>query len=108
MPESWPRPLPETAAHSSQRERTAMEAERDVVAMLKLDFMKDKLGEVYEGIITGVVQFGFFVQLREYFVERLVHVSTLIDDYYHYPWRSFTACGASGGNARTGSETWSK
>jgi ribonuclease R len=52
--------------------------------MLKLEFMKDKLGEVYEGIITGVTQFGFFVQLREYFVEGLVHVSTLDDDYYHY------------------------
>ena len=61
-----------------------MEAERDVIAMLKLEFMKDKLGEVYEGIITGVTQFGFFVQLREYFVEGLVHVSTLDDDYYHY------------------------
>ncbi|OGW47950.1 MAG: ribonuclease R [Nitrospirae bacterium GWC2_57_9] len=76
--------LPEMAAHSSKRERTAMEAERDVIAMLKLEFMKDKLGEVYEGIITGVTQFGFFVQLREYFVEGLVHVSTLDDDYYHY------------------------
>jgi ribonuclease R len=42
------------------------------------------VGEVYEGIITGVVQFGFFVQLRELFVEGLVHVSTLTDDYYHY------------------------
>jgi len=76
--------LPEAATHCSLRERTAMEAERDVVAMLKIEFMKDKLGEVYEGIITGVTQFGFFVQLRELFVEGLVHVSTLTDDYYHY------------------------
>jgi ribonuclease R len=76
--------LPEAATHCSQRERKAMEAERDVVTMLKLRFMEDKVGEVYEGIITGVVQFGFFVQLRELFVEGLVHVSTLTDDYYHY------------------------
>ncbi len=76
--------LPETAAHCSLRERTAMEAERDVITMLKLRFMEDKLGEVYEGIITGVVQFGFFVQLRDLFVEGLVHVSTLADDFYHY------------------------
>jgi ribonuclease R len=76
--------LPESAEHCSLRERTAMEAERDVIAMLKLEFMKDKLGEVYDGIITGVVQFGLFVQLRELFVEGLVHVSTLTDDYYHY------------------------
>jgi ribonuclease R len=76
--------LPDAAAHCSLRERTAMEAERDVVTMLKLEFMKDKLGEVYDGIITGVVQFGLFVQLRELFVEGLVHVSMLADDYYHY------------------------
>jgi ribonuclease R len=76
--------LPEAAAHCSLRERTAMEAERDVVAMLKLEFMKDKLGEVYDGIVTGVMQFGLFVQLREFFDEGLVHVSTLTDDYYHY------------------------
>jgi ribonuclease R len=76
--------LPEAAAHCSLRERTAMEAERDVITMLKLEFMKDKLGEVYDGVITGVVQFGLFIQLRELFVEGLVHVSTLADDYYHY------------------------
>jgi ribonuclease R len=76
--------LPDAAAHCSLRERTAMEAERDVVTMLKLEFMKDKLGEVYDGIITGVAQFGLFVQLRELFVEGLVHVSMLADDYYHY------------------------
>ncbi len=76
--------LPEAAAHCSRRERVAMEAERDVVAVLKVRFMEDKLGEVYDGTITGVTPFGFFVQLRELFVEGLVHVSTLADDYYHY------------------------
>jgi len=82
--ESLAEKLPEAAAHCSQRERKAMEAERDVITVLKLRFMEDKLGKVYDGIITGVVQFGFFVQLRELFVEGLVHVSTLTDDYYHY------------------------
>ncbi len=76
--------LPEAAAHCSARERTAMEAERDVIALLKIEYMKDKLGEVYDGIVTGVAQFGMFVQLRDLFVEGLVHVSTLADDYYHY------------------------
>ena len=61
-----------------------MEAERDVIAMLKVRFMEDKLGETYDGIITGVTQFGLFVQLRELFVEGLVHVSSLKDDFYHY------------------------
>ncbi len=72
------------AEHCSKRERIAMEAERDVITMLKLEFMKDKVGEVYDGIITGVLQFGFFVQLRDLFAEGLVHVSSLNDGYYHY------------------------
>ncbi len=76
--------LPGAAAHCSERERDSMEAERDVVAMLKTAFMADKLGEVFDGTITGVTNFGFFVQLRELFVEGMVHVSTLGDDYYHY------------------------
>jgi ribonuclease R len=76
--------LPPAAVHCSQRERLAMEAERDVIAMLKVRFMEDKLGETYDGIITGVTQFGLFVQLRELFVEGLVHVSSLKDDFYHY------------------------
>jgi len=76
--------LPDTAIHCSSRERIAMEAERDVITLLKLRFMEDKIGDVFDGIITGTTQFGFFVQLRELFVEGLVHVSTLTDDYYHY------------------------
>jgi ribonuclease R len=76
--------LPAAAIHCSSRERTAMEAERDVITMLKLRYMEDKLGEVFDGIITGVAQFGFFVQLRGLFVEGLVHISTLTDDYYQY------------------------
>lgn len=76
--------LPEAAEHCSRRERTSMDAERDVIQMLKLEFMRDKVGETYDGIITGVVAFGFFVQLTDFFVEGLVHVSTLADDYYHF------------------------
>jgi ribonuclease R len=76
--------LPASAVHCSTRERLAMDAERDVIAMLKVRFMEDKLGEVYDGIITGVTQFGLFIQLRDLFVEGLVHVTTLKDDYYQY------------------------
>ncbi len=72
------------ATHCSERERAAMEAERDVVAMLKVRFMQDKIGEVYDGTITGVTNFGLFVQLKEFFVEGLIHISTLGDDYYHF------------------------
>ncbi len=85
--------LPGVAEHCSRRERVAMEAERDVITMLKIEFMKDKVGEVFDGIITGVLQFGFFVQLNELFVEGLVHVSSLSDDYYHYVEKQHTLRG---------------
>lgn len=75
--------LPEIAAHSSEKERAADDAEREVVNSLKVRFMKDKVGEEYEGIISGVTSYGFFVQLKEIFIEGLVHVSTLRDDYYN-------------------------
>ncbi len=74
--------LPDIAGHTSGRERKAMEAEREIVDLKKAQFMKDKVGERYEGFISGVTSFGVFVELKEYFVEGLVHVSTLLDDYY--------------------------
>jgi ribonuclease R len=76
--------LPEIATHSSERERVAMEAEREVVSLKKAEFMEDKTGEVFDGFITGVAPFGFFVEPRDYMVEGLVHVSRLEDDYYTY------------------------
>ena len=51
--------LPETAKHSSERERIAMEAERDVVNLFKINFMKEHIDEVYTGYISGVTAFGF-------------------------------------------------
>ncbi len=69
---------------TSTRERRAMEAEREIVSFLKTGFMVDKVGETYSGFITGVTSFGFFVELEELFVEGLVHVTSLHDDYYHY------------------------
>lgn len=69
--------------HSSLQERRAMEAERDSVDLKKVEYMKDKIGKVFTGIINGVTNFGFFVEL-ENLVEGLVHVEDLKDDYYHY------------------------
>lgn len=74
--------LSEVAEHTSKRERVAMEAERDVVEMKKLQFMQHRIGEEFDGYITGVTAFGFFVELKELFVEGLVHISTLVDDQY--------------------------
>ncbi|MBI3753069.1 MAG: ribonuclease R [Deltaproteobacteria bacterium] len=82
--ERWERSLPEIAGHTSNRERNAMEAEREIVDLKKCQFMMDKVGEVYNGIISGVTGFGFFVEIEEYFVEGLVHVANLKDDYYTF------------------------
>jgi ribonuclease R len=72
------------AEHTSKRERVAMEAERDIVELKKIQFMQQHLGEEFDGFITGVTGFGFFVELEELFVEGLVHISTLDDDLYSY------------------------
>lgn len=76
--------LGEVAEQTSKRERVAMEAERDVVEMKKLQFMQKHVGEQFAGYITGVTNFGFFVELEELFVEGLVHISTLTDDLYNH------------------------
>jgi ribonuclease R len=75
--------LPEIAGHCSVRERVAEEAERDVIALKKARFMQKWAGEEFTGTISGVTGFGFFVELDDCFVEGLVHVSGLRDDYYH-------------------------
>jgi ribonuclease R len=74
--------LPDICDESSRRERIAMEAEREVVQLKKVQFMQDKIGETYDGFVSGVVPFGLFVELETWFVEGLVHVATLTDDRY--------------------------
>jgi ribonuclease R len=76
--------LEEIARCSSVAERRAMEAERDIVKLKKCQFVADKVGEKYHGMVTSVHAFGFFVELQEIYVEGLVHVSTLADDFYQY------------------------
>ena len=70
--------------HCSMTERRADEATRDAVDWLKCEYMLDKVGEVYGGIITGVTSFGIFVELEDIYVEGLVHVTALSNDYYHF------------------------
>ncbi|MCC5901670.1 MAG: ribonuclease R [Halomonas sp.] len=74
----------ELGEHCSMTERRADEATRDVEGWLKCEFMSDKLGETFEGSIASVTQFGLFVRLDEFYVEGLVHVTSLPSDYYHY------------------------
>lgn len=85
--------LTRIAEHSSQRERVAMEAERDIVTIKKLRFMRDKVGEVFQGVISGVAPFGVFVELQDYFVEGLIHVNSMRGDHYHYHEESYSLVG---------------
>nr|WP_314808107.1 ribonuclease R [uncultured Selenomonas sp.] len=75
--------LPEAAEHSSARERIAIEAERETTDMKKIEYMAQFVGETFEGVVSGVTAFGIFVEL-ENGVEGLVHVSTMVNDYYAY------------------------
>lgn len=76
--------LQEAADHSSARERLAMDAEREMVDLKKAQFMTDKIGEVHTGVITDLTNFGFFVELDRWFVEGLVNLKSLEDDFYRY------------------------
>ena len=80
------------ALSSSIREKVAEEAERDSVEMKKVEYMKDFVGDTFEGIISGVTGFGFFVRLANS-VEGLVHISTLTDDFYHFMQETYTLWG---------------
>lgn len=68
----------------SMTERRAEEASRDVVQRLKCEYMQDKVGEVFYGTVSSVTGFGLFVELDDVFIEGLVHVTSLPNDYYHY------------------------
>jgi len=76
--------LPEIARHTSEMERRADDAERELVQWKKVRFMADKVGDEFEGYVTGVAAFGLFVELIEHFVEGLVHISSMADDYYRF------------------------
>jgi ribonuclease R len=76
--------LHEIAEESSQAERRAEEAERELIEWKKLKFMQERIGEEFEGLITSVTKFGFFVELDDLFVEGLVPLASLSDDRYTY------------------------
>lgn len=79
----WRQTFPDLAEHASATERQADEAERETVDLKKAEFMLDKIGQEFAGLISGVTAFGLFVAL-ENGVEGLAHVSTMTDDYYLY------------------------
>ena len=82
--EEWTEELPEVARHTSEMERRADDAERELLQWKKVKFMADKVGDEFEGYVTGVAAFGLFIELVEHFVEGMVHISTMADDYYRF------------------------
>src|SRR5207245_7770116 len=82
--DEWTEELPEVARHTSEMERRADDAERELLQWKKVKFMADKVGDEFEGYVTGVAAFGLFIELIEHYVEGLVHVSTMADDYYRF------------------------
>src|SRR5207302_6889170 len=72
------------AEESSQSERRADDAERELMEWKKAKFMQDRIGEEFDGLIISVTKFGFFVELTDMFVEGLVPLDTLVDDRYTY------------------------
>lgn len=76
--------LGDKGVHLSERERISEEAEREVVKYKKVLFMENKVGQTFSGHISGLKEFGLFVELDQYFVEGLVHVESLTDDFYQF------------------------
>lgn len=93
----WKAKLPEIAKHTSERERIAVDAERETDDLKKAEYMLDKIGEEFDGVISSLTNFGIFVEL-ENTVEGLVHVTDLTDDYYNFDERSYAMIGERTGN----------
>ena len=92
----WAEKLPRIAEHSSIRERLAEEAERETDELKKAEYMQERIGEEFEGVISGVTSFGLFVKLPNT-VEGLVHISYLTDDYYHFHDKQYALIGERSG-----------
>ncbi|SDM73603.1 ribonuclease R [Bacillus sp. OK048] len=102
--EKWNARLPEIAQHSSKMERRSVDAERETDELKKAEYMEDKIGVEYDGIISSVTNFGMFVELPNT-IEGLVHVSYMTDDYYRFDERHFAMIGERTGNVfRIGDE----
>ena len=80
--DAWMNYLPEWTGHCSMTERRADEVEREITKLKLLRFLENEIGKIFDGVITGVQEFGFFVQLNKYLLEGLVHIRTLADDIY--------------------------
>jgi ribonuclease R len=76
--------MAELGQHCSMTERRADEATRDAMQSLKCQFMLDHVGEEFDGVVSGVAAFGIFVELKDVYIEGLIHVTELGNDYFHF------------------------
>ena len=88
--------LPEVAKHASEMERRADEAERETDKLKKAEYMESRIGEVFEGVISGITAWGIYVELPNT-VEGMVHVSMLPGDYYYYDEAAYEMIGQDTG-----------
>ncbi|MGX1263031.1 ribonuclease R [Rossellomorea marisflavi] len=102
--DKWGAQMGNIAQHTSSRERRAVDAERETDELKKAEYMEDKVGEEYDGIISSVTNFGLFVELPNT-IEGLVHVSYMTDDYYRFDERQLAMIGERTANVyRIGDE----
>jgi len=85
--------------HCSEQERNAQDAERESVKLKQVEYVQDHVGDVFEGVVSGVTKFGVFVELTELLVEGLVHVRDMDDDYYVYDESTYTMRGENTGKS---------
>jgi ribonuclease R len=91
------RRLPVIAQQSSDRERVAMEAEREGVKVMQVEYMKRHVGDEFHGIISGVTHYGLFIEINDLLVEGMIHVRDLRDDYYVYDEKQYALIGRETG-----------
>ena len=89
--------LVEAGGFLSKRERTAVDAEREVVDRIKVRYMSGKIGESFEGVVAGATSFGLFVELLDVFVNGAVAISEMRDDYYHHDEKHHRLVGKNSG-----------
>ena len=85
--------LIKVAKHCSDTERVAEEVEEEIVKLKKIQLIKNHVGRVLDGVVTGVQSYGIFVELSELFIEGLVHVSSMADDYYTFDEKQYAMFG---------------
>lgn len=89
--------LQQKCDHCSEREKTAVQAERESVKLKQVEYIREHVGDQFPGVVSGVTKFGIFIELSDLLVEGMVHVRDLDDDYYEYDDRTYSLVGRDTG-----------